>query len=126
LQDYLKTLDPWFKHLTGLRHALAHRIPLYIPQHVIAKSYEGAYMDYETKMTEAIKQQEFAEYDRLSAEQMKLGRFRPWVQHSFEEGAKPVVFHPQMLADFNTLDELGNKIIEELDRFAPAKATSNN
>jgi hypothetical protein len=125
LQDYLNTLDRWFEHLTTLRHALAHRIPLYIPPYVIAKADEAAYQDYETKMTEAIKQHKFTEYDRLSAEQMKLGRFRPWVQHSFEEGAKPVVFHPQMLADFNTLSELGHKFIEELDCLA-AKATLSN
>jgi hypothetical protein len=125
LRDYLKGLDQWFEHLTTLRHALAHRIPLYIPPYVIAKPDEAAYQDYETKMTEAIKQHQFAEYDRLSAEQMKLGRFRPWVQHSFEEGAKPVVFHPQMLADFNTLGELGHKMIKELDRLDTSNATSN-
>jgi hypothetical protein len=115
-QDYLKGLDKWFEHLSKLRHALAHRIPLYIPPYVIAKEDEPAYRELEVKMNEAIKQHKFEEYDRLSAEQMKLGRFRPWVQHSFEEGAKPVVFHPQMLADFNTVDELGHKMLEELKR----------
>jgi hypothetical protein len=54
--------------------------------------------------------------DHLFTEQMKLGRFRPWVQHSFEEGAKPVVFHPQMLADFTTVDELGHTTLAELNR----------
>ena len=57
-----------------------------MPPYVIAKPDEAAYQDYETKMTEAIKQHQFTEYDRLSAEQMKLGRFRPRVQHSFEGG----------------------------------------
>jgi hypothetical protein len=115
-QAYLKGLDKWFEHLSTLRHALAHRIPLYIPPYVIAEADEPAYRDFEAKMNEAIKRHQFDEYDRLSTEQMKLGRFRPWVQHSFEEGAKPVVFHPQMLADFNTVDELGHKMLEELDR----------
>ena len=115
-RDYLKGLDKWFEHLSNLRHALAHRIPLYIPPYVIAKPDEAAYRDFEVKMGEAIKQHQFSEYDRLSIEQLKLGRFRPWVQHSFEEGAKPVVFHPQMLADFSTIDDLGRMMIKELDR----------
>ena len=115
-QDYLRGLDEWFKHLSNLRHALAHRIPLYIPPYVIAQADEPAYRDFEARMKEAIKQHQFGEYDRLSTEQMKLGRFRPWVQHSFEEGAKSVVFHPQMLADFTTVDELGHKMLAELNR----------
>ena len=30
------------------------------------------------------------------------------------KAAKPVVFHPQMLSDFNTIDELGHKMLAEL------------
>ena len=115
-QDYLKTLDAWFEHLASLRHSLAHRIPLYIPPYVIERKDEAAYKDFEKKMAEAAKKHDFAEYDRLSDEQLKLGRFRPWVQHSFEEKAKPVVFHAQMLSDFNTVDELSRKMLDELAR----------
>jgi hypothetical protein len=113
-QDYLRTLEAWFKHLADLRHALAHRIPLYIPPYVIQTKDLEAYKEFEAKMAEAAKKRDFTEYDRLSAEQLKLGRFRPRVQHSFEEKATPVVFHAQMLADFNTVDELGHKMLDEL------------
>lgn len=113
-QDYLATLDGWFEHMAGLRHALAHRIPLYIPPYVIEENDQAAYREFEAKMTEAAKKPDFAEYDRLAGEQMKLGRFRPWVQHSFEEKAKPIVFHAQMLADFNTVDDLARKMLDEL------------
>ena len=34
---------------------------------------------------------DFAAYDALSAEQLKLGRFQPWIGQSFAEGAKRVV-----------------------------------
>jgi hypothetical protein len=113
LQAYLKTLDPWFARLADLRHALAHRIPLYIPPYVITPKDEGAYREFDSKMIEAAGKGDVREYDRLSTEQMRLGRFRPWVQHSFEEGATPVVFHPQMLADFATIHELANKLLGE-------------
>jgi hypothetical protein len=115
-QEYLATLDEWFDHLADLRHALAHRIPLYIPPYVIEEKDQTAYKDLDNKMTEAAQKHDFAEYDRLAGEQLKLGRFRPWVQHSFEEKAKPVVFHAQMLADFNTVDELAHRMLEELRR----------
>jgi len=67
-------------------------------------------------MAEAVKKHHFAEYDRLSAEQLKLGRFHPWVQHSSEESAKPVLFHPRMLSDFSVVDELSRKMLGELGR----------
>jgi hypothetical protein len=113
-QDYLVTLDKWFKHNAALRHALAHRIPLYIPPYVIEQKDHAAYCEMDAKMTRAATKHDMAEYDRLAGEQLKLGRFRPWVQHSFEENAKPVVFHAQMLADFNTLVELAHKMLNEL------------
>ena len=58
----------------------------------------------------------FKEYDRLQAEQKKLGRFRPWMTYSRTENAYPIAFHPQLLADFNTVDEFGRKMLEELGR----------
>jgi hypothetical protein len=36
--------------------------------------------------------------------------------HSIVEGAGRVVFHPQMLADFNTIDEMSGKLLDELGR----------
>jgi len=47
---------------------------------------------------------------------MKLVEFRPWIQHSFEEKAKPIVFHAQLLADFAMTEELGKKMLLELNR----------
>jgi hypothetical protein len=74
----LKGLDGWFKQIGNLRHALAHRIPLYIPPYVIANKDESAYRDFEKKMADAAKRHDFKEYDRLSKrKQLKLGKFRP-------------------------------------------------
>lgn len=73
-------------------------------------------------MADAVKFHDYAEYDRVSTEQLKLGRFRPWVQHSFEEGATPIVFHAQMLSDFNTVDALAHKMLAEFDRILANRA----
>ena len=67
-------------------------------------------------MSEANKACDFVRYERLQAEQDSLMTFRPWMTHSFEEKAGVVHFHRQLLADFNTIDELGRKMLVELDR----------
>ena len=115
-QEYLNGLDEWFDHLENFRHAVAHRIPLYVPPYVITKNKEAAYRDFEDRKTDALNRGALEDYNRLSAEQDALGVFRPVVTHSFEEGAKSFVLHPQLLADFNTVEELGWKMLEELDR----------
>lgn len=115
-QDYLNGLNAWFDYQENFRHALAHRIPLYIPPYRITDDKEAAYRDFEGRMTDAFNRSNFEEYDRLSAEQDALGEFMPVMTHSFQEGAKLVVVHPQLLADFNTIEELGRKMLEELDR----------
>lgn len=113
-QAYLQTLDAWFGHLEDFRHALAHRIPLYIPPHMIDPKDEEAYRKLEGGMNAALLRGDLEERERLSAAQKKLAFFRPWMTHSFTEGAKHVVFHSQLLADFNTIDELGRKMLDEL------------
>lgn len=115
-QAHLSGLDDWLKFLAGLRHALAHRIPLYIPPYVIQNADAAAYNGLAAKLAAAVKKKDFVAYDALSSERLKLGRFQPWISQSYAEGAKPVVFHPQMLSDFNTVDELGQKMLAELGR----------
>lgn len=116
LQSYLKGLDEWLIYLENFRHALAHRIPLYIPPYIVSSKDEEAYRVLEIKRQTALAQLETEDYERLTAEQDRLKFFKPWMQYSFIEGSKPVVFHPQLLADFNTIHELSLKVLVELDR----------
>lgn len=119
---YLETLDAWFGHLENFRHALAHRIPLYIPPYMIDPNDEKAYLELKAAKNAALLGGDLDQYERHSAALKKLTFFRPWMTHSFTEKAKHVVFHAQLLADFNTLDELGRNMIEELSRQPPAPA----
>jgi hypothetical protein len=52
-QNYLKTLDEWLTFMGNFRHALAHRIPLYIPPYAVRPLDEAAYKEIEQKMIEA-------------------------------------------------------------------------
>ncbi len=114
--EYLNGLDEWFAHLENFRDAVAHRIPLYIPPYIITEDNEAAYRDFDDRKSDAFNRGALEDYDRLSAEQDALGVFRPIMTHSLAENAKSVVFHAQLLADFNTIEELGRKMLEELDR----------
>ncbi|MBF0356385.1 MAG: hypothetical protein HQL43_14220 [Alphaproteobacteria bacterium] len=116
-RSYLESMDSWFDHLQNYRHALAHRIPLYIPPYIVTAENENAFRILGDKMNEAIQKRDYEAWSRLSRAQDALGVFRPWIMHSFREEANPVWFHAQILADFNTIYEIGRKMLEELDRY---------
>lgn len=115
-QNYLKAFDEWFAYLESFRHALAHRIPLYIPPYMVPKSAVDKYKEFDLRMTDAFARRDFGAYERLSEEQGRLGVFQPRFTHSHEEKSRTVVFHAQLLADFNTVVDLGQNLLLELDR----------
>lgn len=115
-QEYLRGLNDWFHNLENFRHALAHRIPLYVPPYIVPDDKMPAYRELEGRITNAFNRGDSDAHERWSAEQEALAVFNPFMTHSFKEEAKYVVFHPQILADFNTVEELGQKMLEELDR----------
>ena len=110
------SLKGWFDHLENFRHALAHRIPLYIPPYIVLDSKLPQHQELEVAMMQAKMDGDMAAYDLLSDEQKKLAVFNPIMTHSFEEEARRVVFHAQLLADFNTVEEVGHRILAELNR----------
>lgn len=113
---YLDSREDWFRGMKEFRDALAHRIPLYIPPFIITPDVADEYNRLERESEAAMRAGKFEEYDCLQKEQKKLGRFRPWMTHSRTENAASIVFHPQLLADFNTVSEFGKKMMEELNR----------
>jgi hypothetical protein len=116
LRSYLDGMEEWIGYMENYRHALAHRIPLYVPPFMVTPANTPAYQDLEQRMWEALRRGEVDEHGRLTAEQAKLTFFRPFMAHSFEEQKGIVTFHPQLLADFNTVEAIGRKVLEELDR----------
>lgn len=117
LRGYVTGMDEWFDMVDNYRHALAHRIPLYIPPYIIDPADEAAYQALDAARNEALfGRGDAEEHDRLRAEQKQMEFFRPWMWHSIGEGARPLVFHPQLLANFNTIEEMGRKFIDELDK----------
>ncbi len=112
--DYLKGLEPWFEYLGNFRHALAHRIPPYIPPFYVPKDKLQEYEEIGNRIGAAIQQENYDEVVRLENEQTGMVLFSPIVTHSFGENAKKVFFHSQMLSDFNTVVEIAQKLLKEL------------
>ena len=112
-QKYLEGLDEWFEYVVEFRDALAHRIPLYIPLRVQPENVD-AYNALSRRMSDALGRFDHEEYQRLYAEQDKLLVFQPLITHSVSESTAHIFFHGQLIADFNTVEELGRKMLEEL------------
>ena len=118
LRAYLDTLERWFAYLTEYRDALAHRIPLYIPPGNVRPKDIDPYNDLMMRMNAAIASRQPEEYECLRSEQSKLLVFQPVIGHSLMEMDAPYLFHAQLIADFLTIDELGNKMLVELRQVA--------
>ena len=112
---YLETMDPWFQYLDEFRDSLAHRIPLYVPPYAVSPDNEAAYQALENRINRATHLFSRDELDALEAEQSRLKFFRPWMLHSYSEESGIVVFHAQLNADFLTVEEIGWKVLEELE-----------
>jgi hypothetical protein len=115
-QHYLLSRDDWFDGLVDYRDALAHRIPLYIPPYMFDPKDEAAHTDLEARQNQARLRGDETEYERLEVEQKRLTYFEPWMVHSYLDNVRPLIFHPQLIANFNTVHEMGLKMLAELDR----------
>lgn len=67
-------------------------------------------------MTDAINQIRPDEFNRLLEEQSKLLVFQPMIAHSTIETKAPFIFHPQLIADFLTVEALSERMVQELRR----------
>ncbi|HZZ22108.1 MAG TPA: hypothetical protein VFE60_05820 [Roseiarcus sp.] len=108
LQDFLASIGKWFTYLEDYRHALAHRIPLYVPH-----KNEARFQEFARLKMEAIKEGRVAKYQKLEKELDNLKLFRPFITYSWSE-ARPMAFHQQVLTDFKTIDVLTTKMIGEM------------
>lgn len=112
-----KRLLEWQDYMRDFRHALGHRIPFYVPPKGLTKTEIRQYKEIEIKMAEALQKLDHEAYERLLNKQLLLGRNLPVITHSFSEGSKQMLFHSQVLADFNTVVEIATKFINEFEAF---------
>jgi hypothetical protein len=118
-RDHIAELKTWFDIIEGYRHALAHRIPLYIPPYSVRENKAAEYRDLDAKITDALSRQAWDELEKHEADQLAMHAFHPLMMHSFEEGARTISFHPQMVADFGLVEVLGRRMLDELNSLEP-------
>lgn len=104
----------WNKYLQNFRHALGHRIPLYVPPFIISPEKTKLYSDFEKQAWEALLKKDFDHHERLKQKQGSLREACPLMTHSFSEKSYQVFFHSQVLADFNTVIGVAEKLIDGL------------
>lgn len=115
LQDYLAEHQQWFSYLENYRHALAHRIPLYIPPRQLGTADQHNFAAIEAQRSKAAAQGDWIRFDELGGMQDRLGSFEPHIMHSYGEGAQPVRFHAQLICDIATVVEIGERLFWQLD-----------
>lgn len=115
-QNYLNGLSAWYKNLENFRHALAHRIPLYVPPCSMTPEEHARDNDLDREKVEAMRRRDFARCEQISAEQRALGKFVPCMTHSYVEETKPIVFHAQVFADWNTIAQMAEEFLKEINR----------
>jgi len=113
---YLDTREPWFEQLKDYRDALAHRIPLYIPPFTLDPADADSYQALEQQATAALKAHDFDGYAGLKEAKAALTQFRPIMAHSVYALGRTMLFHPQLLADFATIEEMTGVLLDELAR----------
>lgn len=113
-REYLLTRLKWFAYVKDFRDSLSHRIPLYIPPYYIHPLMEDEHRRLEQRSLAALLARDLDLHESVEAELDKLRFFRPWMVHSVGEGSEMPIFHAQVLADFNTVVELGEKFLEHL------------
>lgn len=116
--NYLAQSDTWFGYLEDYRHALAHRIPLYIPPRTLDPEAQLEHAMIQREMDEALRVDR-ERYFNLLAGQHRLGVFEPLMMHSYGEAARPIYFHPQIICDFATTIEIGEHLLRELQTLNP-------
>lgn len=110
-QIYLEQFDVWFAYILEYRHALAHRIPLYIPP----RSYRPHEVEEVGRLDREIWDAAIAmkadRLEELEQQRNQIGSFDATMMHSFEENAQPMRLHPQMLCDLSTVVDIAEHLV---------------
>ena len=115
LVEYINGIKPWLEYIKGYRDALCHRIPLYVPPYFVDPKNAEKYHELENESFAELKNENLDRYHKLESEKKELMFFRPIMTHSLVEEPRFVVFHSQVIADFNTIHEIATKFLEQLE-----------
>jgi hypothetical protein len=119
LRDWLlsERMTRWHtEYLKTYRDALAHRIPLYIPPKVHTPAEHAQDRAIETEKRSLMRTPDWDRINKLSSEQERIGGPCFTFLHSFSETdpLQPILLHPQVVSDNNTVVEFGQEFLGSL------------
>ncbi len=99
------------EYLKNYRDALSHRIPLYVPPKTLTPEQASQVEQIEKKIADCWDPLDLDMIEKLRREQHSIGDICFLIKHAFSEG-KSIVLHAQLIADFNTIEEIVKKYCE--------------
>ena len=99
------------EYLKNYRDALSHRIPLYVPPKTLTPEQASQVEQIENKIADCYKSRDLDMIEKLRKEQDSIGDICFLVSHAFSE-SKSIILHPQLIADFITIEEIVEKYCE--------------
>jgi len=112
LRAWVSDSTEWYRYLSDYRHALAHRIPPYLVPRLLSNEDAVKWKELDLEKLKTLGECDLERHEAIRNEQDLIGKYNPVMTHSFEEGAKPVLYHPQLICDALTIHEIGQKFLE--------------
>ncbi len=113
-RNYLNSehMKKWYdEYLINYRDALSHRIPLYVPPKTLTPEQASQVEQIENKIADCWDPLDWDMIEKFHNEQDSIGDICFFIKHAFSE-SKSIVLHAQLIADFNTIEEIVEKYCE--------------
>jgi len=122
LRQYLvnEKICKWYQdYAKNYRDALAHRIPPYIAPAALKKADQERFKVLSEELQGLTYEKNLERIDAIYSEQISLGSSNPLFVHSFSEKVQPFYLHLQILADYNTVEDMLLQIIDNFTNTSP-------
>ena len=114
IQAKLRDFSKWFEQNSDYRHALAHRIPPYVPPYAVSPRNVAEDAALDADILAAAVDGNSALVQKLRRRQRRVRAFVPVIQHSWGDKATPIKFHATLVADSRTVIDLASDIFDAL------------
>ncbi len=113
--EKLAEYENWYSGLENFRHALAHRIPLYVPPVGRTPNERDKYNALIQKQNNYFEKMDLDGVAKTQEEIDDIGKFIPKMKHSWLEKSDEIKFHEQILRDWKVICELAILFYNEID-----------
>lgn len=104
----LDEFGEWHKELKTRRDPSAHRIPLSVSPAFLNAEEVDRYRELDGQIAEAFKSRNFEQVDQLRAQQGRIGTFKSYFLHQFDEGLIPI--YPTVPQDIANLIKIMKRV----------------